>query len=130
MAKRLSHKQRGFINDYADGATATQAALNHYDIEAPNKYAVAQVIGSENLTKPMIVEELRKLGFDSNNAKRVVGEILNDERVDKQHRLNAADKVFKVNSDYAAEKHVNINVNEEASERVRELARRLLRQGA
>ncbi len=49
-----------------------------------------------------VVEELAKLGFDSNNAKRVVGEILNNS--EDQHRLKAADMIFKVGGDYAPEK--------------------------
>lgn len=55
-------------------------------------------------------EELQKLGFSSDNAKRVVGEILNKELAEDKDRLKAAELIFKVNSDFAAEKHLNVNV--------------------
>lgn len=105
--RRLTKKQRGFVNDYADKATGVQAALNNYDTK---DYNTANVIAVENLQKPIIQEELAKLGFDSNNAKRVVGEILNDETAKKADRLMAADKVFKVHGDFAPEKNINVNV--------------------
>jgi|SRR6185369_17463666 len=50
-----------------------------------------------------VKEELKKLGFDEDNAKRVVGEILN--KSEDNNRLKAADLVFKVHGSYAAEKH-------------------------
>jgi hypothetical protein len=55
--------------------------------------------------------ELIALGFDPENAKKVVGEILDDESIEPQHRLKAAEQVFKVHGSYAAEKHANINMN-------------------
>ncbi|MBI4151621.1 hypothetical protein HY496_01510 [Candidatus Woesearchaeota archaeon] len=55
-----------------------------------------------------VQEALKLLGFDEDNAKRVVGEILNDNRKRAQDRLNAADKVFKVFGTYAPEKRVEI----------------------
>jgi len=123
MARTLTKKRRGFVNDYADTGNATKAVLNNYDTK---EATVAQVIGSELLRKPIIQEELRKLGFDSNNAKRVVAEIMNDDNIEPASRLNAADKIFKVNSDYAPEKHVNLNIDAKPNERARELADRLL----
>lgn len=54
---------------------------------------------------------LKKLGFHSDNAKRVVSEILSAEHEEAQNRLKAADMVFKVEGTYAAEKSTNLNVN-------------------
>jgi hypothetical protein len=51
--------------------------------------------------------ELRKLGFDSDSAKRVVAEIL-EFGEDDTVRLNAAKEIFKVHGDYAAEKSFNL----------------------
>ena len=122
MASSLTKKQRIFVNEYADTGNATKAALEAYDTDDPE---VASVIGYENLTKPQIVNELKKLGFDSNNAKRVVSQILNDESAEPKDRLKASEMVFKVHGDYAPEKHVNLNVEVEASEEIKELTQRL-----
>lgn len=58
MARRLTKKQQGFITDVIKTGNATKAALNNYDIESDDKENVAGVIGSENLRKPKIREEL------------------------------------------------------------------------
>lgn len=122
MARHLTHKERGFVNDIADGKTGVQAALDNYDTK---DYNTAAAIASENLNKPKLIEELRKLGFDSNNAKRVVAEILNDDMQESKDRLTAADKIFKVMGDYAPEKHLNVNVDLSPTERIRKLAEKL-----
>lgn len=56
-------------------------------------------------------EELAKLGFDSNNAKRVVAEILNKKYAEDKDRLKAADMIFTVHGDKAPDKTINFNVN-------------------
>lgn len=103
MARTLTKKQRGFVNDKADGKPGVIAALNNYDT---TDYNTANAIAVENLQKPAIIAELKKLGFDSNNAKRVVAEVLNNEEAQHKDRLKAAEMVFDVNGDKAPEKHV------------------------
>lgn len=103
MSRNLTKKQRGFVNDLAEGKPGVVAALDNYDTE---DYNTAAVISSENLIKPNIIQELQKLGFDSNNANRVVGEILNDESNEPRDRLKAAELVYKVKGDMAPEKHL------------------------
>lgn len=120
MARTLTKKQRTFVNRKADGATGVAAVLNNYDTD---NYETANAIAVENLQKPLIIASLKEMGFDSNNAKRVVAEILNDEEAEAKDRLKAAEQVFKVNSDYAPEKSVNVNVQVDAkSEEIQELA--------
>jgi len=63
----------------------------------------AEAKPGEMMERKGVIEELKKLGFDEDNAKRVVGEILNES--EDNNRLKAADLVFKVNGSYAAEKH-------------------------
>lgn len=65
---------------------------------------------TEILNSKGVQEELIILGFDSNNAKRVVGKILDNEYAEERDRLKAAEMVFKVNGDLAPEKHLNINI--------------------
>lgn len=57
-----------------------------------------------------VQQELKAYGFDSDKAKEVVAEILLAGENDAV-KLKAADMIFKVNSDYAAEKHVNVNID-------------------
>lgn len=127
MARVLTKKQRGFVNDYADTGNATLAVKENYDVSDDN---TAAVLGYENLSKPKIQEALRELGFDSNNAKRVIAEILNDDTNEPKDRLSAADKVLKVHGDYAPEKVLNLNANMDLTptEELKELADGLLRQ--
>ncbi len=124
MARTLTKKQRKFVNEYAENGIGNLAVIEAgYDVLNDE---TARVIASENLTKPNIQEELKKLGFDSNNAKRVVAEIMNDDSKKAADRLMAADKVFKVNADYAPEKHLNLNVDVGVREELKELANGLL----
>lgn len=122
MSKRLSKKEQGFVNDIADGMVPTQAALKNYDTE---DYSTAGNIASTNLDKPKIINALRELGFDSDNAKRVVAEILNNDSLKPRDRIKAAENVFKVHGDYAPDKHVTLTLDE-SSEHSRELGNRLL----
>ncbi len=119
MARTLTKKQRAFVNIYADTGNGLQSVKRA-------KYAVkndatAAVIATENLSKPNVKEELAKLGFDSNNAKRVVGEILNNDGAEHRDRLKAAEQVFKVNSDFAPEKHIVANLEVEATPEIKRL---------
>lgn len=127
MAKTLTKKQRGFVNDYADTGNGAQSALKNYEIEGKDPEKIAGVIAVQNLAKLSIIEELHKLGFDSNNAKRVVAEILNDETNEPKDRIKAAENVFKVQGDYAPEKHVNMHVEIKPSVKIQAIADELLR---
>lgn len=70
-----------------------------------------------------VQEELMVLGFNSDTAKGVVAEILVGGDNDMV-RLTAAREVFKVNGDYAPEKHITLNIDE-STQRTKELAHRL-----
>lgn len=123
--RKLTKKQRGFVDDYADTGNGTQAALKNYDIQSSDPENVASVIAVENLGKPMIIEALKELGFDSSNAKRVVGEILDSGGAQDKDRLKAAEMVFKVNGDMAPDKHINVNVDLTPDDAIRELTKKL-----
>lgn len=105
MARTLSKKARGFVNDIADGLPGVKAALRNYDTK---DYYTAAAIASENLTKPKIQEELKKLGFDVSNAKSVVAGILNSNHAEDRDKLKAAEIIFKVTGEFAPEKHLVI----------------------
>ncbi len=66
---------------------------------------------------------LQELGFNPETAKKVVESIMLNEEAQNKDRLKASDMVFKVHGTYAAEKHVNLNVDVEVpSERVAQIA--------
>lgn len=93
------------------------------NLNSPNPLTGAEIVansgyGPSMSKNPKVVlesigvkEELKNYGFDSDKAKEVVGEILIAGENDTV-RLNAAKEIFKVNGDYAAEKHVNLNINQ------------------
>lgn len=57
MADKLTPKQQRFVQEYLIDFNATQAA-----IRAGYSTKTAQVIGAENLTKPMVAAEIQRLG--------------------------------------------------------------------
>lgn len=58
-----------------------------------------------------VKEHLKVLGFDEDNAKHVVVEIMLNPAIEPNARLKATDQVFKVQGSYAAEKSINLNMN-------------------
>ena len=95
-----------------------QILVNNLSIDKPlNGGEVLEKVGySKNLVKQPgrviqsvgVQEELKNLGFDSDNAKRVVAEILNKENAQDKDRLKAADMIFDVHGDKAPEKHITV----------------------
>lgn len=56
LGDKLTKKQRGFVEDYLNNdENATEAALNNYDTNVRN---VARAIGTENMLKPAIKNEI------------------------------------------------------------------------
>lgn len=55
-------KQKKFARHYAETLNATESALATYDVKDRN---VAQAVGSENLTKPIIRQEIARLLKDN-----------------------------------------------------------------
>jgi Holliday junction resolvasome RuvABC DNA-binding subunit len=53
-----------------------------------------------------VKDALFRMGFNTDNANRVVAEILNDETNEPKDRLKAAELVYKVQGDFAPEKHM------------------------
>jgi hypothetical protein len=53
--RKLTKKERGFVNSYVETENGTQSALKHYDVANAK---VAGVIAVENLAKPRIQEAI------------------------------------------------------------------------
>ncbi len=113
------------MNDIASGANGVQAALANYDTE---DYSTAGMIASENLKKPKIIQALEEALPD---------ELLNEvhregllavgiaDVPDYSVRAKYLDMAYKRKGLYAAEKHVNLNVEVEADDTVKELTQKL-----
>lgn len=101
--------------------------LNKQELVVSSGYSEASAKSSAHLILEQkgVQDELKALGFDEDTAKSVVGNILVDEKVAPKDRLRAASEVFKVHGSYAPEKQINLNVEVEADENVREAARLL-----
>lgn len=140
MARGLTKKQRGFVKDYVKTGNGRLAAENNYDVK---NELTARVISSENLTKPSVVKEVEKL--QKTMAERLPNELL--ERVhleglaatqvrftpegeqikveDYRTRALYLDMANKIKDNYAAEKHVNVNIEVKPTSKVKELAEKL-----
>lgn len=68
-----------------------------------------------------VKEALDDYGFNENNAKQVVAEILLDRRVKPDTRINASKEVFKVHGTYAPEKKTSTTLNVEVKLENKEL---------
>jgi Holliday junction resolvasome RuvABC DNA-binding subunit len=66
----------------------------------------AKHIPGEIISSKGVKDALFKMGFNTDNANRVVAEILNDETNEPKDRLKAAELVYKVQGDFAPEKHL------------------------
>lgn len=73
-----------------------------------------------------VKEELAVHGFTPEAAKTVVSKIMNDDLVEPNARLKAADMTFKVHGSYAPEKSVAINVDVAIDDKDLSLAQQLL----
>lgn len=69
--KKLTPKQKEFVEEYAKTKNATKAALKAYDT---TDYKTAQNIGSENLSKPIIRTITEQL-FSLDKTEQVVNNL-------------------------------------------------------
>lgn len=86
--------------------------LNGAQIVEKSSYSKAvQIKPGQVLNSQGVKEELEILGFTPLAAKTVVSKIMNDDEVEPNARLKAADMTFKVHGSYAPEKSVIVNVD-------------------
>ena len=108
------------------------------NLQAPHPKSTGQVLksvgygtGLQNQPKRVlesdgVKDELKRLGFDEDSAKHVVGKILASEYEEARDRLKAAEMVFKVHGSFAPDKHVNLNLDAELTREERAIAAKLL----
>lgn len=134
MATKLTKKQKVFVEEYAETGNGTQSALKAYDTDSPK---VASVIAVENLAKPSIKEaleealpdsmllEVHREGLYATKPIYVEGKRV-DEDADFTVRAKYLDMGYKLKGSYAAEKHLNLNVELDLPPEIQELAHELL----
>lgn len=148
MADRLTKKERGFVKDYIKTGNGTQSALKNYDTV---DYSTAGNIASENLNKPKIInaiqealpdELLAQVHLEGLSATKRSGtggmkiSIGTDGKVndfghtdidepDYAVRHKYLDSAYKIKGTYAPEKVVNLNVDVEATQEIKDLAEQL-----
>lgn len=147
--RRLSKKQRGFVKDYTLTENGTQSALKNYDT---TDYQTAASIANENLNKPEIIEAIsetkrklfesvprelpEKVLIEGLEANRVISATITygdaDEKTndfievpDHAVRHKFLDTYVKLTGEYAAEKHVTLNLDVEVSDDIKALAEKL-----
>lgn len=100
--------------------------LNKQELVVSSGYSPTTADGHANeiIEQKGVQEELKVLGFDTDTAKGVVSKIMTDGENDSV-KLKAADMVFKVQGDYAPERHVNLNIDADLTERESELGQTL-----
>ncbi len=110
---KLTKKQQGFVKDYIETDNATQAALNNYDVKdgKVSKERVAEAIGSENLSKPIIQEVIKSIGERITDDELLLKhkEFLNSYR--EEIGIKALDMGYKLKGSYAPEKNLNLDIN-------------------
>lgn len=131
LFKGLTKKESGFVKDYAKSGNGTQAALNNYDINSPNKINVAKSIASELLTKPDIQQAVKSLADmipDELLAKRHI-ELLNkreyrtiegeseDIGPETQAVSKGVELGYKLKGSFAPEKSVSLNITHSTENR-------------
>ena len=119
MARSLTKKEKGFVKDDLETGNGVESALKNYDTE---DYSTAGAIASENLKKPKIQMALQE-AFPDEELYELHREGLHDEDLSIRHRY--LDTAYKLKGSYAAEKHINLNINEAPSPRLQELANKL-----
>lgn len=103
--KKVTFKQKQFARKYVENkGNATQAALQVYDTNYDN----AQVIGSENLNKPAVIDEINRLleskglnddQYIAQNIKKVIDNGV-DQKATAKEALNALNMLLKLKNSY------------------------------
>lgn len=117
MARRITHKQRKFADEYLKHGNGTEAALAVYDVPQ-SKPNMAAVIASQNLIKPVIQNYLEAALPDellATKHKEGLNATYNDEwnegEIDYNVRARYLDMAYKIRGSYSAEKSFGLSVS-------------------
>ena len=115
MRRKPTFKQKRFAEEFVKlNGNATQAALRTYNV---NDKKVAQAISSENLSKPIVQDEIKevlnKVGLNLTAVSARVRNIAfqEPEKVTDQGVLRAAEMLYKLHGAFPASKSARLNIN-------------------
>lgn len=93
--------------------TAREKPLNKKELVVSVGYSpvTADVKAGEIMEQKGVRQALDDYGFNEDNAKQVVAEILLKKEAQDKDRLKAADMVFEVQGSKAPQRHINYNAN-------------------
>lgn len=132
--EHLTRKQNKFVKEFIETGNGTQAALAVYDTEDEN---TAAVIAHENLRKPKILKAIEEaLPDDILNQVHLEGLYATKPIYSPKGDLVAEDADFSVRAKYlelaykrrglfAPDRSINVNVEVEASPRLKEISKRI-----
>lgn len=105
-------KQKKLARAIIDNATKDKP-LNKKELVVSVGYSpvTADVKAGEIMEQKGVREALNDYGFNEDNAKQVVAEILLKKDAQDKDRLKAADMVFEVQGSKAPQRHINYNAN-------------------
>lgn len=115
-------RQRKLAKAIIENSTA-EKPKNKQELVVSSGYSPASAKSSSHLILEQegVQEALNDYGFNPDNAKMVVAEILLDPQTDKNTRISAAKEVFKVFGEYAPEKKLvgTFNLNDEQRDKAK-----------
>lgn len=105
-------KQRKLAQNIIKNALSPKP-LNKQDLVVSSGYSPATADGhsAQMLNAKGVQKELKSLGFTEENARKVVGELLDSPTVWPRDKLTAARMIFEVEGSFAPSKHLNVNVD-------------------
>lgn len=109
---KLTRKQKIFADEYLKTGNGTQSAKKAYNIKK-KEWTTARAIGSENLTKPNVLEYLKE---NASIAASVIMELVQNEETPAAVRLGASKDVLDRAGYKPIERtqDVNFNINVES----------------
>lgn len=135
--EKLSKQQKGFVKDYVETHNGTQAVLNNMEVKNENVAGVtatrllrnvnvqnAILSIAEQIPDSLLVEKHLALLNKTDKKYNTEGQCISDE-IDSQAVSKGLEMAYKVKGTFAPDKTINVNVEIDSSERIKELAEKL-----
>ena len=140
---KLSKQKKGFVKDYVETHNGTQAVLNNMEVKNENVAGVTatrllrdvkiqNAIKSiaEQIPDSLLVDKLKLLlnkeeVVTKNNMTTGEIDVIPTGQIDVQAVSKGLDMTFKLKGAYAPDKTINLNIEIDSSDEIKELAKRL-----
>jgi hypothetical protein len=135
--EKLSKQQKGFVKDYVETHNGTQAVLNNMKVKNENVAGVtatrllrnvnvqnAILSIAEQIPDSLLVEKHLALLNKTDKKYNTEGLCISDE-IDSQAVSKGLEMAYKVKGTFAPDKTINLNIEVDSSDEIKELAKRL-----